>query len=116
MARHLVKSLSQLRSENHPRLHWLTIKNKRFCELTMSPSPEEAQALDTYFHQFASEQAYCLRCGGESFVEWGIAHGETQCTTCGYPSRLYHKGLPLANNLCLVLQYHPDEVKEVIDA
>lgn len=94
-------------------------------------------ALDAYFEPFAqpvfdgedgmSERPMrCLNCGkaltgffasmfGGGGWEWGIAHGEGRCASCGWPGRAMHyinhaDGTEVVSIRNLVLQYHPDVV------
>jgi hypothetical protein len=43
---------------------------------------------------------------GATFT-WGLAHGEGHCSSCGYPTRMYHRRVEGVSTF--PLQYHPDE-------
>ncbi len=102
-------------------------------------SPEgEAEAtslmkcLDEYFKQFSAPVVLdegnallggqrCLNCdavlsGVLGSFQWGIAHGEGTCSSCGWPARAYHRpkdqdGEEICDGaLQVILQYHPDNV------
>lgn len=98
-------------------------------------TPDDLRAaIESYFHIFASPQkneagkTVCLKCrepfdgflsafGAAVAHEWGMAHGEARCTSCGWPSRGMHyikdaKGDEIATLRNVFLQYHPDEVTE----
>jgi len=84
---------------------------------------EVMELIDKYLAGFAqpAEGMKCLKCGtvqtgflsaamGTGF-QWGIAHGEGACSTCGWPGRGFHK-IPDVGTLEMLLQYHPDCVEE----
>lgn len=102
-------------------------------------SPEIIKALDEYFAPFAQPPGEtkdgkfhvkdghpCLKCGealtglasmliGSGGFRWGLAHGEGNCSKCGWPARMYHfikddKGEELMTVRGFLLQYHPDAV------
>ena len=63
----------------------------------------------------------CLKCdrplnGMLGSFQWGLAHGEGQCSGCGWPARGRHRPTDADGEqifdgpLEMVLQYHPDEV------
>jgi len=47
--------------------------------------------------------------GGSSF-EWGIVNGEGYCSSCMYPTRMYHR-LP-QGTVSFPLQYHPNDLRK----
>jgi len=74
---------------------------------------EVKQKLNDYLEKFLPPSSECYMCGDPlrgllGSFEMGIAHGEGQCSSCGYPGRIYHKvdGLGTFGNY--VLQYHPN--------
>lgn len=96
--------------------------------------------LDNYLRSFAKpiregdgtswlfSDAKCISCGVSlggmlgSFV-WGIAHGEGNCSRCGWPTRYYHRivdrnGKPIFEPAIvqILLQYHPDDVRRREDS
>lgn len=106
---------------NLPRLDWRDLFTVR-----EALSDEEAGALDAYFRQFLppGDCAACsaqqgVRGGGDGLIDsilargaftWGLANGEGYCRKCGYPARAYHRDVGPIKFLCLILQYHPDEL------
>lgn len=57
----------------------------------------------------------CILCGKQHYYNWGIAHGDGNCSDCGYPCTVYH--FVEGNKIEKTLQYHPDyiNVKEDVD-
>jgi len=45
---------------------------------------------------------------GATFT-WGVAHGEGRCSSCGYPTRMYHRRAE--GTATFPLQYHPDDLR-----
>src|SRR3990167_4748664 len=107
--------------------------------LTVSGDSAEMEAFirecDNYFSNFAAPvkdaegKAVCFHCGGrlDGFMqalgfgsvayEWGLAHGEAQCSGCGWPARGMHypkrdDGRELFKARNLFLAYHPDLVEK----
>ena len=59
----------------------------------------------------------CIGCdrklAGDIFAafEWGLAHGEGRCGSCGWPARAIHTVTTadgVEHRVSMVLQYHPD--------
>ena len=115
---------------NAEHLDWRTI-----FKIAADAPDKTIAALDAYFEPFAqpvfdesmSEQPMrCLKCSkpltglfasmfGGGGWEWGIAHGEGCCASCGWPGRAMHyinhaDGTEVVSIRNLVLQYHPDVV------
>lgn len=58
----------------------------------------------------------CLSSDFEGTFVWGLAHGEGYCSTCGYPTKLYHYAQDDAGSdvgrVSFPLQWHPDEIPD----
>ena len=79
-------------------------------------------ALNEYLSQFAAPANSaimlldeCLNCGNVGTFQWGIARGEGNCCSCGWPSRAFHDpknadGPILVDRFVAILQYHPSHV------
>jgi hypothetical protein len=72
------------------------------------------------FALFLPPHSGCVSCGAQlggmlgSFA-FGLPWGEGHCGRCDYPARVFHRlKLPDGSEeaLMLILQYHPDELKE----
>lgn len=90
-------------------------------------------ATDEYLSAFAAPtkgddgKPVCFHCGAriDGFAQmfgtgvayrWGLAHGEANCSGCGWPARGIHRpvgadGEPLWTASNLFLAYHPDFVE-----
>lgn len=112
-------------------LDWRTLMSA-----TDETTPETIEALDEYFRHFVAvpmegnrvNTQYCVGCEepltgleavlmGRGGFRWGLAHGEGQCSGCGWPARAHHfvKGKDGREILSLenfVLQVHPDFVTQ----
>ncbi len=116
----LRKRLDELHAAPPPTLNWREFIEDPKGELT----PEQIEALDTYFKKFMHPDGKCPGCGKgfpksavESFlgpamdlctVEWGLAHGEAYCTESKYPYRGNHYNIgPVKALRNWFLPYHP---------
>lgn len=87
---------------------------------------EYVEDLDAYFEPFVSETNSCINCGAamDGFkqalglaeaYQWGLRHGEANCSGCGWPARGMHyikdrNGDDLLTIRNVFLPYHPDGV------
>jgi hypothetical protein len=101
-------------------LQALPIPHASAKEITFTGvTPEESADYVSHFlppRATRRGEVMCAGCGdaltGLLFgtFEWGIANGEGRCSTCGYPTRMYHR---LGGHcVALPLQYHPDELEQ----
>jgi hypothetical protein len=71
-----------------------------------------------YLSQFAvpeivNERQICLRCRCQLGIRWGLAYGEGRCTSCSWPTRVYHfvkDDVGVEIRVVKMLQYHPSLV------
>lgn len=119
-------NLKDLQNQHLPRLNWRTI-------MTFSGEPLSAiheQELDKHFLQFLPPEGDCVGCGSrlgvkddkEAFLAmfgvqeatfvWGMTHGSGYCSKCGYPAQAYHYNVGPIARAMMILQPHPDELKE----
>lgn len=124
----------------------MTLETKnpaRPCTLEdlFTPAPdapaELLEAVRLYLKPFAApvvrERAtFCLSCDGRVdcmaqligfgvAYRWGLAHGEANCTGCGWPARGFHvirdaSGAEVAQIRNVFLAYHPDVVERAREA
>ena len=101
------------------------------CKLSGRDAEAFYKSLDEYLEQFAQPirkenggdftgHLKCLKCGKSldgilGTFQWGIVHGEGNCSYCGWPCRACHRpkheGEEIFNRaLQMILQYHPDYV------
>lgn len=112
--------LTALKAAHLPRMSWRDILKGTDI------APADEASLFDYFSTFLPPGP-CAGCGatlgvkdnnplsailGRATFTWGLAHGEGYCLQCGYPARAYHRVPELIDHLTLILQYHPDELKE----
>lgn len=70
----------------------------------------DTEKMDDYLKDFVKPTGNCWFCERSLVVDWGIAHGEAHCVTCGVGAKMYHR---LENKegkiekLEMGLQYHP---------
>ncbi len=111
--------LAGLQAQRLERFNWRTAFQVS-GRLTLS----EAMALDQYFRVFLSPGP-CVGCGarlgardlldamiGGGSFRWGLVHGEGSCARCSYPARAYHRDIGPISFLPLILQYHPDDLRD----
>ena len=101
-------------------------------EITGSDAQPMAAAINKYLSIFAKPvkrdgggnmmlgDYECLKCGKPlggalGSFQWGLAHGEGNCSGCGWPCRVYHRpkdsdGEIFNRALEVILQYHPSNV------
>lgn len=112
--------LRELQAAGLPRMTWRDVLEVKEGG---SLSAEEDMAMEAYFRQFVKADG-CVCCGkqqggdiiasliGNAYFRWGIAHGEGFCSNCGYPARAYHFNVGPIKRLPIILQYHPEDLKE----
>lgn len=91
-------------------------------ELNGEPvSPEFETKFKEYMSHFvAPHEMKCVKCGttlGGLFgsFRWGIAHGQGECSRCGWPAIAYHfleDETGKEHRFELLLQLHPDDVSK----
>lgn len=74
------------------------------------------EKINEYLSDFVFSEK-CLGCehdmtGILGMFQWGIQHGEGNCSNCGYPARAYHRVPDVVNWQNMVLQYHPKTLTE----
>ncbi len=124
------RTLEQIRSLGRPRATGqsagLVVEAKEGATPeAVALAAEANRRIDEYLRPFVApeEDGGCIMCGSPqggffgSFV-WGLAHGEGRCSRCGYPARALHyiklddSAEPGELKAPVILQYHPDELRE----
>jgi hypothetical protein len=113
------QELQRLKDAKLPRLDWRELAKVREGEKL--PDADE-KAMAEYFAHFV-KPGPCICCGAQqgskdlmdAFIgggrfRWGIAHGEGNCTDCGWPARAYHRNVGPIEFVQIILQFHPDEL------
>lgn len=122
----MIKSLEELRAENHPPATWESVDIK----IEGKDRAIAEKIFAEYFANFIDPKSTesgsaglagshdCVQCGRRldgiiGTFGWGLAHGEGNCGECGYPSRVHHRirdedGEVFADLRFAMLQYHPD--------
>lgn len=111
-------TLEELQAKKLPRATWSDL-----IRITSGEgfSDKEGEELNQYFNHFAKPSSNefghssCLMCshsltGLLGTFTWGIRNGEGNCSHCGWPARAFHRDLGPIEFLCIILQYHPEEV------
>lgn len=62
-----------------------TVEDMRYV-----PKGISEEQLKMYLNDFAKPTGKCWLCEEELYVEWGLVHGISHCTTCGMDVREYH--------------------------
>ena len=114
------QELQRLQDAKLPRMDWREIVTVKEGEKL---SEADEKALSEYFAHFV-KPGPCICCssrqgskdlmdaflGGGKF-RWGLAHGEGNCTECGWPARAYHRNVGPIEFVQVILQFHPDELR-----
>jgi hypothetical protein len=105
-----------------------SVEHCRFEDLLKGDCDAETrQLIENYLEPFAkpADEGKCLKCGTVQGglmaailggFTYGLQHGEGRCSKCHWPARANHylkdkdgKGF---GSMRIILQYHPDYVKE----
>lgn len=125
------KRLSELQALNLPKCTPAIFEAK-----IPDDAPDRAHAesllaeMAKYLEQF-TQSSECICCGSKlgakdivdsllsgAMFRWGLAHGEGNCSKCGYPARAHHRIGDWFTLQNYILQYHPSELSfsELVEA
>ncbi len=116
--------LEELRQRNIPRMTSagvISIPAEAMGEDRVSGEKLLAVADEYFSHFIRADDGKCVGCGSifvpksmsdafRSTFRWGLAHGEAECSACGYPARAVHEIPEIGCLINVPLQYHPEEL------